>query len=239
MPSQDDFRREERRSIILIGLSIILLALMVSPVGLLLTSSLALLATFWVIYALGMIIYFSDDLFHPRTRRTARVIGLTCFFVYPVAVILAILSAATTAYMFPYASITNWAIVAVGTSYAILIGGRILRFHQAQPITPAPTPSASTLDEINAFFHTASVKAARASQPLKTVVEKIPKPTIRPIAPLMTTPASGVSASFPSVALRRSRKLKPVDSTDEKKPLGPTSRRKSLPQPLASCEPPS
>ncbi len=75
MPLQDDFRREERRSILLVGLSVILLALIVSPVGSLLTSSLALLATFWVIYALGMIIYFSDDLFHLRTRRTAKVIG--------------------------------------------------------------------------------------------------------------------------------------------------------------------
>ncbi len=84
MPLQDDFQREKKRSILLVGLSIILLALTVSPVGPFLTSSPALLATFWVIYALGMIIYFSDDLFHPRTRRTAKVIGLTCFFVYPV-----------------------------------------------------------------------------------------------------------------------------------------------------------
>src|SRR5437867_9364763 len=100
MPMQDDFQREERRSILLAGLSIILLALIVSPAGSLLVSSLALLAMFWVIYALGMIVYFSDDLFQPKTRRTARVIGLTCFFVYPVAVMLTIVSAAAAAYLF-------------------------------------------------------------------------------------------------------------------------------------------
>lgn len=81
MPLQDDFQREERRSILLVELSVILLALIVSPVGPLLNSSLALLAALQVLYALGMIIYFSDDLFHPITRRTAKVIGLTCFFV--------------------------------------------------------------------------------------------------------------------------------------------------------------
>lgn len=35
--------------------------------------------------------------------------------------------------MFPYASIINWAMVAVGTPYTILVGGRILRFQLAKP----------------------------------------------------------------------------------------------------------
>lgn len=238
MPLQDDFQREERRSILLVGLSIILLALIVSPVGSFLTSSLALLAAFWVIYALGMIIYFSDDIFRPKTRRTAKAIGLTCFFVYPVAVILAILSAAATAYLFRYASIINWAMVAVGTSYAILIGGRILRFQQAQSVTPTQTSSTSTLDEINAVFHTAEVKASRPKQSLSTIVERIPKPTIRPIMPLLPTSTGGVNASSPPASPRRARKPKVDDSAARKRPLGQTSSRKTPPT-GASAEPPS
>ena len=236
MPLQDDFQREERRSILLVGLSIIVLALIVSPVGSFLTSSLALLGAFWVIYALGMLIYFSDDLFHPRTRRTARVIGLTSFFVYPVAVILAVLSAAAAAFMLPYASIINWAMVAVGTSYAILIGGRVLRFQQAQHVAPILTNSTSTLDEINAVFHTAAIKASRPKQSLSTIVEKIPRPAIIPIMPLLPTPTGGVVASAPPALPRRTRKLKVDDSSAPKKPLGQTSPRKTPQQTGANNE---
>ncbi len=132
--------------------------------------------------------------------------------------------------MFPYASIINWAMVAVGTSYSILIGGRILRFQQVQPATRTETRSASTLDEINSVFHTASMKAARAKQPLKTIVEKIPKPAIGPLAPVLPTSASGVSSSFPPASPRRTRKPKVDDSAGEKKPLGQTPPSKSPPQ---------
>ncbi len=140
----------------------------------------------------------------------------------PVAVILAILSAAVTAYMFPYASILNWAMVAIGTSYAILIAGRILRFQHAKPATPIPAPSTSSLDEINAVFCTAAVKASRPKQPLRTIVEKIP-----PIAPLLPTPADGVSATLPPASPRRTGKVKADDSVGQKKPLGQTPPRKT------------
>ncbi|OLE77396.1 hypothetical protein AUG19_00600 [archaeon 13_1_20CM_2_54_9] len=222
MPLQDDFQREERRSILLVGLSIILLALIVSPVGPLLASSLALLAMFWVIYALGMIVYFSDDLFHPRTRRTARVIGLTCFFVYPFAVILAIVSAAAAMYLLPYPSIINWLMVAVGTSYAILIGGRILRFQSVMP-TQTWGPPPSTRDEINGVFR----RAEPTEQPLRTFVEKIPRPTIRPIGPFLSTTTGGIPPSLPFASPRRPRKAKADESADQKGPLGQTSRRKA------------
>ncbi len=46
---------------------------------------------FWVVYALCMMIYFSDDLFVQRVRRVSKAVGLLFPFLYPTLLIGSIL----------------------------------------------------------------------------------------------------------------------------------------------------
>ncbi len=141
--------------------------------------------------------------------------------------ILCLFGTGLAAYLFLYASVINWAMVAVGTSYAILMEGRVLGFQQAQSVRPELKGSASTLDELNAVFHTAAIKASRPKHPTRAVIEKIPKPAIRPIMPFVPTSAGGVTSSSPSASLRLMRKPEVDDPASPKKPLGQTSPRKT------------
>ena len=100
---QDKFEREERRAVIALGILAIVVTfrLQANP-----SSSTAifldLLIAFWVGYGLSMLIYFSDDLFTPGTRREAKWFGLTCLFEYPIFFSAYLIYQSLTSYLATY-----------------------------------------------------------------------------------------------------------------------------------------
>ncbi len=91
---QDEFQREERRVLLSLGLLAIIVSILVnsSMLGLppVLITLLYGLAGLWVLYALHMIIYFSDDLFSLKTRLRFKQIGLRLLFIWPLEFLIGI-----------------------------------------------------------------------------------------------------------------------------------------------------
>ena len=90
MSQQTNFEREERRSVVVLGLLAIIVGLLVSKLveGLLIFLLLGLLFV-WAAYAIFALIYVSDDIFPSQTFRVwAKRIALTCLFGYSFAILV-------------------------------------------------------------------------------------------------------------------------------------------------------
>jgi hypothetical protein len=110
---QEDLAREERRSIIVLGLLAILVAYILSPYkasDALVNFYIVFLLIEWTGYAVSILVYFSDDMFPSReTRLMAKKIALFFLFGFTGALFLATLAVGTA---MNYPLFTGWIVIA-------------------------------------------------------------------------------------------------------------------------------
>jgi hypothetical protein len=92
--NQDEFQREERRALLSLGLLAIIVSILINATTLnlprIFITLLYGLASLWVLYALSMMVYFSDDLFSLKTRLRFKQIGLRLLFIWPLEFLIGI-----------------------------------------------------------------------------------------------------------------------------------------------------
>jgi hypothetical protein len=110
---QEDLAREERRSIVVLGLLAILVAYILSPyrVGdVLVNAYVAVLLIEWIGYTVSILVYFSDDMFPSKeTRLMAKKVGLLFLFGFTGALFLFTLA---VGFSMNYPSYTGWIAIA-------------------------------------------------------------------------------------------------------------------------------